>query len=93
MRDERFIRNIQRVFALLPSAPHIKRVLSGERLSLEAQVLHDDFGAHLAPGTNRGAANVGAGATALTRLALRRFGGTPSAASTTIKLVTKILIP
>lgn len=92
VRNEGLIRNVQSEFAILALATHVKRVLARKWLGLEANVLNDKA-AHLAPGTNTGEASVGATGAGLTRLARRRFGGTPSAGSTTIKLVTNFLMP
>jgi len=94
MRNEGLVGDIEGELTILAFSANMKRVLAGEWHGLEANVLHDDV-AHFAPGTNTRAAWVGAGATtaAFTRFARLRFGGTPSAGSTTIRLVTNFLIP
>src|SRR5208337_4028211 len=93
MGNEGLVGDVQGKIAFFGGPTDMKGVLAGERLRLEADVLDNNAGAHLAPGTNTLAASVGSGFTALTRLARRRFGGVPSAASTTIRLVTKSLRP
>src|SRR5271167_629890 len=94
VRNERFVGNIQSEFTIFACAAHVECVFTRERLRLEPEVLNDDTGAHFAPpGTNTGPESVGAGLTALARLARRRFGGMPSAASMTMRLVTNFLIP
>src|SRR4029077_4289569 len=92
MRYEGFIGNVEGELAVLPLPADNKRVFTGEGCRLKANVL-DYEAAHFAHGTKTRAARVGAGAAAFTRLARRRFGGTPSAGSTTIRLVTNFLIP
>jgi len=92
MRYEGFIRNIEGELPVLALTADMKRVLTGEGRRLEAHIL-DDEAAHFAPGTNTRVARDGAGAAAFTRFARRRFGGTPSAGSTTIRLVTNFLTP
>jgi len=91
MRYEGFICNVEGELAVLTLPADKKRVFTGEGCRLKANVL-DYEAAHFAPGTNTRAAWVGAGAAAFARLARRRFGGTPSAGSTTIRLVTNFLI-
>src|SRR5208283_448359 len=92
MRYEGFIGNIESELAVLALSADMKRVFTGEGHRLKANIL-DDEATHFAPGTKTRVARVGAGATAFTRFARRRFGGTPSAGSTTIRLVTNFLIP
>jgi hypothetical protein len=92
MRNEGFVGDIQGELAVLSFSADMKGVFPGEGHSLEADIL-DDEATHFAPGTNTRVARVGAGATDFTRFARRRFGGTPSAGSTTIRLVTNFLIP
>ena len=93
MRNEGFIGNVEGEFTVLALPAYVKRVFTGVGRRLEAHVL-DDEATHFAPGTNTRVARVGAGAAAaFARLARRRFGGTPSAGSTTIRLVTNFLIP
>ena len=92
MRYEGFIGNVEGELVVLTLPADNKRVFTGEGCRLKANVL-DYETAHFAPGTKTRAAWVGAGAAAFTRLARRRFGGTPSAGSTTIRLVTNFLTP
>src|SRR5271166_4032072 len=93
MGNKSLIRYVQCEFALFPFQPDVKGVLPGQCFRLETDILNDDPGAHLAPGTNTRAAIVGAALTGLARLARRRFGGVPSAGSTTIRLVTNFFGP
>src|SRR6266481_163818 len=93
MRDKRFVGDVQGELTVFTVTPHRKRVLPRERVCPEAHVLDQNTSAHFAPGTKTRAFSVGAGLTGLGRLARRRFGGVPSASSTTIMLVTNILIP
>src|SRR5271166_5271529 len=93
MRDERRIGNVQRKLAILSGLPHLKPVFTHEGIGFETHVLNEDSIAHLAPGTNTREARTGGGVATLTRLVRRRLGATPSAGSTTIKLVTNSLIP
>src|SRR5579864_8417380 len=84
--------NCQREFARVTrNFPHAEGVLADQRLHLIAEKLHDDFVAHLGPATKpgRGAAPT----TFLIFLARRRLGGVPSAASTTMMLVTNFFMP
>src|SRR6202008_1299085 len=91
--EESFVRNVQSEFAFGARLAHLKRVFPREQLCLEAEVLDNGFVAHLAPGTYTRELSEGAGVTGFTRLARRRLGGTPSAGSTAIRLVTNSLIP
>src|ERR1700722_2300137 len=87
-----FGRNRQGEFARLGgSFSHGEGVFTDRRLHLISQELNDDFVAHLAPATSLGA--TAATTNFLPFLARRRFGGTPSAASTTMMLVTNFFIP
>src|SRR6266478_820480 len=91
MGDKGFVGNVQPVFALVARFAHIECVLAHQRLGLESDVPHNCVVAHLAPGMGTGEAC--AGNTFLIRLVRGRFGGTPSAGSTTIRLVTNCLMP
>jgi hypothetical protein len=95
VRNKRLVGDIQREFAFLAIPPHVERIRAGERFGLEPHILHNERNRrHLAPpGTNTFPDNVGACLIAFTRFTRRRFGGVPSAGSTTIRLVTKIFVP
>src|SRR6516162_1790189 len=90
---EGLICNVQSEFAFRARLAHLKRVLTHQLFCLEAEVLDDNPVVHLAPGTKTREASTGSGFAGFTRLTRRRLGGTPSAGSMAIRLVTKILRP
>src|SRR5580704_29086 len=90
---ESFVGNGQGIFARLGGRfAHRKRIFAALSLSLEPNKLHDNVVvAHFPAGTIAGAATA---ATAfLARFARLRFGGVPSASSTTMMLVTNFFMP
>jgi hypothetical protein len=73
------------------SFPHGESILADLRFHFVTKKLHDDFVTHLAPTTV-----LGSGTAAIIFFALfvrLRLGGVPSAASTTIMLVTNFFMP
>src|SRR5580704_15940584 len=84
---ESFVGNGQGIFARLGGRfAHRKRIFAALGLSLEPHKLHDNVVvAHFPAGT--------AAAAFFARLARLRFGGVPSASSTTMMLVTNFFMP
>src|SRR5271156_2795696 len=90
---ERVVRNRQSKFArLCLRLSNGESVFAHRRLRLEADELNDDLRRHFAPGEDPAAAAITA-TVFLTRLARLRFGGVPSAISTTMMLVTNFFTP
>src|SRR5579862_9318858 len=92
-RIERFVRNSQSIFAGLGRGfADGKGIFAALRFGFESDELHNHVvvSAHFPAGT---AAATATAATFFVRFARLRFGGVPSAISTTIMLVTNFFIP